>query len=134
MTKRRRNTEQYTFAGPRSQRESVGRETQMVRQPDQHVGRRLQQDAIQLDFRRLCGEQSCFGLRRCARGHVHGQSIVNVDSQSADDMAKNRGSFAEPGKNSPYRDRPVAESLDLLRRMKAGEFKDGEHILRAKIV
>jgi len=56
-----------------------------------------------------------------------------VDSQSADDMAKNRGSFSEPGKNSPFRDRPAAESLDLFRRMKAGEFKDGEHILRAKI-
>lgn len=56
-----------------------------------------------------------------------------VDSQSAEDMAKNRGSFAEPGKNSPYRDRPAEESLDLFRRMKAGEFKDGEHVLRAKI-
>ncbi|MDB5762355.1 MAG: glnS [Herminiimonas sp.] len=56
-----------------------------------------------------------------------------VDSQSADQMAANRGNFAEPGKNSPYRDRPAAESLDLFRRMKAGEFKDGEHILRAKI-
>jgi glutaminyl-tRNA synthetase len=56
-----------------------------------------------------------------------------VDSQSAEDMAKNRGSFSEPGKNSPYRDRPNEESLDLFRRMKAGEFKDGEHILRAKI-
>ncbi len=56
-----------------------------------------------------------------------------VDSQSAEDMAANRGSFSEPGKNSPFRDRPAAESLDLLRRMKAGEFKDGEHILRARI-
>ncbi|TCS36368.1 glutaminyl-tRNA synthetase [Paucimonas lemoignei] len=56
-----------------------------------------------------------------------------VDSQSAEDMAKNRGNFGEPGKNSPFRDRPTAESLDLFRRMKAGEFKDGEHILRAKI-
>jgi glutaminyl-tRNA synthetase len=56
-----------------------------------------------------------------------------IDSQSADEMAANRGSFAEPGKNSPFRDRAPAESLDLLRRMKAGEFKDGEHILRAKI-
>ncbi|WP_293780986.1 glutamate--tRNA ligase family protein, partial [uncultured Oxalicibacterium sp.] len=56
-----------------------------------------------------------------------------VDSQSPDDMAKNRGSFSEPGKNSPFRDRPAAESLDLFARMKAGEFKDGEHILRAKI-
>jgi glutaminyl-tRNA synthetase len=56
-----------------------------------------------------------------------------VDSQSADDMQKNRGNFGEPGKNSPFRDRPAAESLDLFRRMKAGEFKDGEHIVRAKI-
>jgi glutaminyl-tRNA synthetase len=56
-----------------------------------------------------------------------------VDSQSAEEMAKNRGSFTEPGKNSPYRDRSPQESLDLFRRMKAGEFKDGEHILRAKI-
>ncbi|MGZ5884354.1 MAG: glutamine--tRNA ligase/YqeY domain fusion protein, partial [Burkholderiaceae bacterium] len=65
--------------------------------------------------------------------YLVGAGHAYVDSQSADDMAKNRGSFAEPGKNSPFRDRPAAESLDLLRRMKAGEFKDGEHILRAKI-
>ena len=56
-----------------------------------------------------------------------------VDSQSADEMAANRGSFSEPGKNSRFRDRPAAESLDLLRKMKAGAFKDGEHVLRAKI-
>ena len=56
-----------------------------------------------------------------------------VDSQSADDMAVNRGSFSEPGKNSPFRDRPAEESLALFRGMKAGEYKDGEHIVRAKI-
>ncbi|MES2832844.1 MAG: glutamine--tRNA ligase/YqeY domain fusion protein [Pseudomonadota bacterium] len=56
-----------------------------------------------------------------------------VDSQSADEMAANRGSFAEPGKNSPFRNRPAAESLALFRRMKAGEFADGTHILRARI-
>jgi glutaminyl-tRNA synthetase len=56
-----------------------------------------------------------------------------VDSQSADEMAANRGSFSEPGKNSRFRDRPAEESLDLLRKMKAGMFKDGEHVLRAKI-
>ena len=44
-----------------------------------------------------------------------------------------RGSFHEPGTNSPFRDRAVAENLDLLRRMRKGEFKDGEHVLRAKI-
>jgi len=56
-----------------------------------------------------------------------------VDSQSADEMAANRGSFSEPGKNSRFRDRSADESLDLLRKMKAGMFKDGEHVLRAKI-
>lgn len=56
-----------------------------------------------------------------------------VDSQSADDMAVNRGSFSEPGKNSPFRDRPAEESLALFRGMKAGDYKDGEHIVRAKI-
>ena len=56
-----------------------------------------------------------------------------VDSQSADDMAANRGNFSEPGKNSPFRDRPAEESLTLFRSMKAGDYKDGEHIVRAKI-
>jgi glutaminyl-tRNA synthetase len=56
-----------------------------------------------------------------------------VDSQSADDMAASRGSFSEPGRDSPFRNRPAEESLDLFRRMKAGEFEDGQHILRAKI-
>ena len=56
-----------------------------------------------------------------------------VDSQSADQMAANRGSFSEAGKDSPFRNRPAAESLDLLARMKAGEFADGTHVLRARI-
>ena len=56
-----------------------------------------------------------------------------VDSQSAEEMSAHRGSFSEPGKNSRFRDRPANESLDLLGRMKAGEFPDGQHVLRAKI-
>ncbi len=62
-----------------------------------------------------------------------GAGYAYVDSQSAEQMAANRGNFSEPGTDSPFRARPAAESLDLLGRMKAGEFKDGEHILRAKI-
>lgn len=50
-----------------------------------------------------------------------------------DEMRAYRGRFDEPGKDSPYRNRPVEESLDLFRRMKAGEFKDGQMTLRAKI-
>ncbi|HEX5392874.1 MAG TPA: glutamine--tRNA ligase/YqeY domain fusion protein, partial [Rhodocyclaceae bacterium] len=56
-----------------------------------------------------------------------------VDSQSADEMRATRGTLSEPGKNSPYRDRSIAENLDLFKRMQAGEFPDGAHILRAKI-
>ena len=56
-----------------------------------------------------------------------------VDSQSAEDMRLTRGTLTEPGQNSPFRDRSVTENLDLFRRMKAGEFPDGAHILRAKI-
>ncbi|NUQ12745.1 MAG: glutamine--tRNA ligase/YqeY domain fusion protein [Gemmatimonadaceae bacterium] len=56
-----------------------------------------------------------------------------VDSQTDDEIRKNRGTVTAPGTNSPYRDRPVAENLDLLRRMKAGEFPDGAHVLRGKI-
>ena len=56
-----------------------------------------------------------------------------VDSLSAEEIRKHRGTLKEPGTNSPYRDRSVAENLDLFRRMRAGEFPDGAHILRAKI-
>ena len=56
-----------------------------------------------------------------------------VDSQTAEEMRANRGTLSEAGKDSPYRGRSVEENLDLFRRMKAGEFADGAHILRAKI-
>src|SRR6516225_6096901 len=56
-----------------------------------------------------------------------------VDDLSADEIRKYRGTLTEPGKNSPYRDRSVEENLNLLERMKAGEFPDGARVLRAKI-
>lgn len=56
-----------------------------------------------------------------------------VDSQSREEIRKNRGTLTQPGQNSPYRDRSAAENLDLFRRMRAGEFPDGAHVLRAKI-
>src|SRR5882757_4985639 len=56
-----------------------------------------------------------------------------VDSQSAEEMRLTRDSAQEPGKNSPFRERTPEENLELFRRMKAGEFKEGEHVLRAKI-
>jgi glutaminyl-tRNA synthetase len=56
-----------------------------------------------------------------------------VDSLTADEIRDYRGTLTEPGRNSPYRDRPVAENIDLFARMRAGEFADGVHVLRAKI-
>jgi glutaminyl-tRNA synthetase len=56
-----------------------------------------------------------------------------VDSLSADEIRQYRGTLTAPGRNSPYRDRSVEENLDLFERMRAGEFKDGEHVLRARI-
>jgi len=62
-----------------------------------------------------------------------GMGKAYVDSLSAEEIRNYRGTLTEPGKNSPYRDRSVAENLDLFHRMRAGEFQDGEHILRARI-
>ncbi len=56
-----------------------------------------------------------------------------VDSLSADQIREHRGTLTEPGRNSPYRDRPLDDSLDLFARMRGGEFPDGTHVLRAKI-
>jgi glutaminyl-tRNA synthetase len=56
-----------------------------------------------------------------------------VCSLSADEIREHRGTFTEPGKESPYRNRPVEENLDLFARMRQGEFDDGAHVLRAKI-
>jgi glutaminyl-tRNA synthetase len=68
-----------------------------------------------------------FAEKLIEAGHAY------VDSQSAEEMRANRGTLTEPGKDSPYRSRTPAENLDLFRRMKAGEFPDGAHVLRAKI-
>ena len=56
-----------------------------------------------------------------------------VDSQSSEQMREQKGTPTEPGTNSPFRSRSVAENLELFQKMKDGEFKEGEHILRAKI-
>jgi glutaminyl-tRNA synthetase len=61
------------------------------------------------------------------------QGKAYVDSLKADQIREFRGTLTEPGRNSPYRDRPVQENLDLFARMRAGEFADGAHVLRAKI-
>ena len=62
---------------------------------------------------------------------VQGQAYA--DSLTAEEIRQYRGTLTEPGRNSPYRDRSVEENLELFRRMRAGEFEDGAHVLRAKI-
>ncbi len=59
--------------------------------------------------------------------------LAYVDDQSQEEIRVNRGTLTEPGKNSPFRERPVDENLDLFRRMKAGEFQNGARVLRARI-
>ena len=68
-----------------------------------------------------------FAEKLIEAGHAY------IDSQDADTIRAQRGQLHEAGQNSPHRDRPAAESLAIFRRMKAGEFKEGEHVLRAKI-
>jgi glutaminyl-tRNA synthetase len=98
-------------------------------------------DAIQQDIRWLgfdWGERRYFAsdyfqqlfdfaIRLIEKG------LAFVDSSSLKDIRQQRGSFYEPGTESPYRGRSIEENLDLFRRMRAGEFADGAHVLRAKI-
>jgi glutaminyl-tRNA synthetase len=68
-----------------------------------------------------------FAVQLIQRGKAY------VDHLSADEIREYRGTLTQPGRNSPYRERSVAENLDLFQRMRAGEFRDGECVLRAKI-
>src|SRR5436190_13568640 len=68
-----------------------------------------------------------FAVELIRRGRAY------VDSLNADETRAYRGTLTEPGRNSPYRDRPIEENLDLFARMRAGEFEDGAHVLRASI-
>ena len=65
--------------------------------------------------------------------HLVKNGKAYVDSLSADEMREYRGTLTEPGKNSPHRNRSIEDNLDLFERMRAGEFEDGTHVLRAEI-
>ena len=71
-------------------------------------------------------------MYECAEGLIR-KGLAYVDSLSADEIREYRGTLTEPGHNSPHRDRPVEENLDLFRRMRAATFPDGAHVLRARI-
>jgi glutaminyl-tRNA synthetase len=65
--------------------------------------------------------------------HLVTEGLAYVDELSAEEIREYRGTPTEPGRNSPWRDRPVEENLEMFRRMRAGEFSDGHCVLRAKI-
>jgi len=71
-------------------------------------------------------------IYECAAALIR-QDRAYVDSLSADAIREYRGTLTQPGRNSPFRDRPTDENLSLFERMRAGEFPDGTHVLRAKI-
>jgi len=98
-------------------------------------------EAIQEDVRWMgwdWGEHLYFASDYFERMHDCAVQLIEdgkayVDDQTADQISRTRGTLTEPGVESPYRDRPVAESLDLFERMRKGEFPDGSRVLRAKI-
>ena len=98
-------------------------------------------DAIKEDVRWLgfdWGEHLYFASDNFEKLYSWAEHLIKdgkayVDDLSADEIREYRGTLTEPGKPSPYRDRTPDENLDLFGRMRAGEFEDGSHVLRAKI-
>jgi len=98
-------------------------------------------DQIQRDIRWLgfeWGDRIYYASDYFERLYEWAETLIKagkayVDSLTADEIREYRGTLTEPGRESPYRSRTVEENLDLFRRMRAGEFEDGSHVLRAKI-
>ena len=98
-------------------------------------------DSIQADVRWLgfsWGDNLFFASDYFEKLYQYAVELIRagnayVDSLSAEEIREFRGTLTEPGRNSPYRTRSVDENLDLFGRMRAGEFKGGAHVLRAKI-
>ena len=95
----------------------------------------IEEDVRWLGFEwtELCYASDYFEqLYQCAARLIR-DGKAYVDSLTADQIREHRGTLTEPGRNSPYRDRPVEESFDLFARMRAGEFPDGSYVLRARL-
>ncbi len=98
-------------------------------------------DAIQRDVRWLgfdWGEHLYYASDYFEQLYAWAQHLIRagkayVDDQTQEEIRLARGTLTEPGRNSPFRDRPVDENLDLFARMRAGEFPNGARVLRAKI-
>jgi len=98
-------------------------------------------DAIQEDVRWLgfdWGEHLYFASDNFERLYGWAEHLIEtghayIDDHSPDEIREHRGTLTEPGRNSPHRERPVEENLDLFRRMRVGEFPNGARVLRVKI-
>jgi glutaminyl-tRNA synthetase len=95
----------------------------------------IQEDVKWLGFD--WGEHLCFASNYFDQYYEWAEYLIKngkayVDSQTPEDMKKNRGNVNTPGVDSPFRNRKVEENLKLFREMKAGKYKEGEHVLRAK--
>ncbi len=95
----------------------------------------IKEDVAWLGYKwaNLCHASDYFGQLYDWAAALVKAGYAYVDDQTAEQMRENRGTLTEPGTASPYRDRSPDENLDLLERMKAGEFPDGSRVLRAKI-
>jgi len=103
---------------------------------EQHYADAIQEDIRWLGFdwgEHLYHASDYFGQLYDWACHLIGEGHAYVDEQSAEEIRANRGDLNHPGTDSPYRDRPAEESLDLFERMRSGEFEDGSKVLRAKI-
>jgi glutaminyl-tRNA synthetase len=85
------------------------------------------------DFQEPLFASDYFDFMYRAAEHLIERGHAYVDSQSAEEMRASRGSFTEPGKNSPFRERIPGDNLRLFREMRDGKHTDGAHVLRAKI-
>jgi glutaminyl-tRNA synthetase len=109
-------------------------DTNPEKESDEFV-RAIEEDIAWLGFKwaKICFASDYFeqlfdwAVKLIEEGHAY------VEELSFDEMRDYRGSINEPGRPSPHRERPIAESLDLFKRMRAGEFADGDKVLRAKI-
>jgi glutaminyl-tRNA synthetase len=124
----------------------VGQETSgrtFLRYDDTNPGKEKQEyvDAIERDVHWLgfdWGDRLTHASDYFERLYESAEKLIElgvayVDDLSAEEIREYRGTLTKPGKNSPYRDRGVEENMDLFRRMRAGEFEDGTHVLRARI-
>ncbi|MBT9560644.1 MAG: glutamine--tRNA ligase/YqeY domain fusion protein [Myxococcales bacterium] len=109
-------------------------DTNPTRENDEYV-RSIQEDVRWLGFD--WGENLFFASNYFEQLYGYAETLIRagkayVDSLTRDEVAAFRGSLTEAGRPSPYRERSVEENLDLFRRMRAGEFEEGQHVLRAK--